>query len=209
MSRESGTMRDSLTFPPDPRMSQLLPPHDDLDLSLEDLGAALGAAEVHGLLTGVACAGTTLAAGDLRGFLEGELDTALDEDAFREWRQVDATVHRQLDDDDLGFELLLPDDDRPLTERVAAMANWCSGFLAGFGSASGDIDEARLPADVRDLLGSISEISRADADAHEEDEDAEREYAEVLEYLRIAALTIYLELAEPRDGGPAPGAALH
>lgn len=207
MPRESGTMHSLNRFPTDTRMAQLLPPHDDLDLSLEDLGAALGAAEVHGLLTGVACAGTTLAAADLRSLLEGELDTALDEEAFREWRQVDATVHRQLDDDDLGFELLLPDDDRPLAERVEAMADWCAGFLAGFGTASSGADEAGLPEDVRDLLGSIGEISRAEADG--DDEEAEREYAEVLEYLRIAALTIYLELVEPRDGGPAPGTAMH
>jgi len=188
-------------------MPPLLPPHDDLDLSLEDLGAALGAAEVHGLLTGIACAGTTLAAADLRGLLEGELDAALDDEAFREWRQVDATVHRQLDDDDLGFEILLPEDDRPLAERVEAMASWCSGFLAGFGTATGGTDDARLPAEVRDLLASIGEVSRAEADV--DDEDAEREYAEVLEFLRIAALTIYLELVEPRSGGPAPGTALH
>lgn len=188
-------------------MTNLLPPHDDLDLALEDLGAALGAAEVHGLLAGIACTGTTLAAADLRSLLESELDTSLDEEAFRDWRKVDALVHRQLDDDDLGFELLLPDDDRPLGERVESMAQWCSGFLSGFGTAAGGREDTQLPPDVRDLLGSIGEISRAEAEG--DDEDSEREYAELVEYLRIAALTIFLELVEPRDGGPAPGDAVH
>lgn len=189
-------------------MTDLLPPHDDLDIALEDLGAALGAAEVHGLLTGLACAGVRLPMAGLREWLEEELDVALDEPTFRELRTLDATLRRQLDDDDLGFELMLPDDDRPLAERVEAMANWCVGFLAGFGTGSGDREDDDLPPDVRDLLGSIGEISRAEADDGE-DEESEREYAELVEYLRVAALTVFLELVEPRDGGPSPDTPVH
>lgn len=189
-------------------MTDLLPPHDDIDLALEDLGAAIGAAEVHGLLAGLACAGTTLPAAQLRSLLDGELDVALDETTFRELREINATVRQQLDDDELGFELLLPEDDRPLPERVEAMAQWCVGFLAGFGTGTGGRATRDFPDDVRDLLASISEFTRAESEG-EGDEEAEREFAELVEFLRIAALTIFLELVEPRDGRPAPDTPLH
>jgi yecA family protein len=188
-------------------MTDLLPLHDDIDLALEDLGAALGAAEVHGLLTGVACAGTTLPAAGLRKLLDDELEVALDEESFRQMRQMDKTLHSQLDDDELGFELLLPEDDRPLSERVYAMAHWCTGFLAGFGHATAGRKDKDFPEDVRDLLASISEFTRAETE--DEDDESEREYAELVEFLRVAALTIFLELVEPRDGGPAPETPLH
>jgi len=189
-------------------MTDQLPPHDDIDLALEDLGAALGASEVHGLLTGLACSGKRLPAAALRSLLDTELDIEVDEATFRDLRQLDAVLRQQLDDDELGFELLLPDDDHPLAARVQGMAQWCVGFLAGFGNGTGGRSERDFPEDVRDLLASISEFTRAEADGDEGD-DAEREFAELVEFLRIAALTIFLELVEPRDGGPAPDASLH
>lgn len=191
-------------------MSDLLPPHDDVDLTLEDLGAVIGAAQVHGLLAGLACAGASLPAADLRSLLDEELDIGLDEGTFRELREINTLVRRQLEDDELGFEILLPDDDRPLAERVRAMAQWCDGFLAGFGTGSGGRRDSDLPTDVRDLLSAIGEFTRAElGDEDGEGEQSEREYFELVEYLRVAALTIFLELAAPRDGGAAAGTPLH
>ena len=194
-------------------MTDQLPPHDDIDLALEDLGAAIGAAELHGLLTGLACAGTQLPAAQLRSLLDTELDLDTDEATFRDLRAVDATLRSQLADDELGFEMLLPDDDRPLVERVRGMAQWCVGFLAGFGTGTGGRPERELPEDVRGLLATIAEFTRADiGDDGEEggDEDAaERDYMELVEYLRVAALTIFLEMVEPRDGGAPADVPLH
>lgn len=196
-------------------MTDLLPPHDDIDLALEDLGAALGAAEVHGLLSGLAAAGARFTEAQLRALLKDELDVELDEDTWRELRAIDRTLRRQLADDDLGFELLLPDDDRPLDERVEAMADWCVGFLAGFGTGTGGRKDGEFSEDVRMLLGTIGEFTQAevgggDDNAGEDADDAaEKDFMELVEYLRIAALTIFLELAAPRDGGPGAGTPVH
>ncbi len=193
-------------------MTDLLPPHDDVSLALEDIGAALGAAEVHGLLAGLACSGSALAEAKLRALLNVELDIELDEATWRDLRAIAQTARRQLADDNLGFELLLPEDDLPLADRVQAMAQWCVGFLAGFGNGTGGRPEQELPEDVRMLLGTMAEFTRAEIgedDVGAGEEAAERDFVEIVEYLRIAALSIFLEMAKPRDGGPAPDTLVH
>jgi uncharacterized protein len=42
-------------------------------------------------------------------------------------------VKGELTSDDMTVVLLLPTDDAPLTERAAALGQWCQGFLSGFG----------------------------------------------------------------------------
>lgn len=190
-------------------MTDLLPPHDDIDLALEDIGASGGASAVHGLLTGLACAGAGLPEAKLRALLADELEVDLDDVTFRELRSLDGILRRQLADDELGFELLLPEDDRPLAERVAGMAEWCDGFLAGFGTATSGRRDQDFPEDVRILLDSIGEFTRAEVGDDDGDDESERNYMELVEYLRIAALTIHLELAQPRDGGPGTRAPVH
>ncbi|MFZ5723632.1 MAG: UPF0149 family protein [Pseudomonadota bacterium] len=190
--------------------TELLPPHDDIDLALEDIGAAGGASSVHGLLSGLACGGHGLPEAKLRALLADELDADLDDVTFRELRRLDEITRRQLADDELGFELLLPEDDRPLAERVAGMAEWCEGFLGGFGTASAGRHDRDLPEDVRMLLDTIGEFTRAEVgDDTDGDDEAERNYMELVEYLRIAALTIYMEIVQPRDGGPGAEAPVH
>lgn len=196
-------------------MTDLLPPHDDIALALEDLGAALGASGLHGLLTGLACTGTAvLPEVKLRALLIAELDVdegALDDASFRALQQLDQIMRRQLADDEFGFELLLPEDDLLLAERVRAMAEWCAGFLGGFGVGAGGRRDGDLSADVRTLLRNISEFTRAEAGGDEAAsvDAAEKDFAELVEYLRIAALTIFLELARPRDGGRTPSSPVH
>lgn len=174
--------------------ADLLPPFDDIDLALEDVGAGSGASAVHGLLSGLACGGAGLPEAKLRALLADELEADIDDLTFRELHRLDGITRRQLLDEDLGFDLLLPDDEELLSERVAAMARWCDGFLAGFGTAAAGRKDRELPEDVRMLIDTITEFSRAEVDESEADEEGERNYAELVEYLRIAAITIHMEI---------------
>ena len=103
----------------------------------------------------------------------------------------------QLQDSGLDFNVLLPDDDVSLSERVNAIQEWCHGFLLGI-SLAGVKDHSSLPEDSRDLLVDIASIgSSGDFDFDEEDgEDSESEEAliEIVEYLRMGALLINEEL---------------
>ena len=78
------------------------------------------------------------------------------------WRSTVA----QFDDEEMGFALWLPDDDEPLEERTEALARWCSGFLAGLGSA-GQLDA--LSSEAREAIGDLQEIARAELAAPGDD----------------------------------------
>lgn len=126
--------------------------------------------------------------GDLGGFpLEAYLalvgtDAVQDADALLEFVHL---TSEELFSDDLRFMPLLPDDDEPVSDRVDAMAEWSAAFLAGFG-ALGDID---LSDDETDVLEDLSAIGSAEVGSVEE-EEAERMYTDVVEYLKVTVLML-------------------
>lgn len=177
-----------------------------------ELQAALGAApsgslaaEAHGTLCGLLCAGAedvpeawlhnTLAdvesysfgsPGDARSLLEAAHE---------------ATVGR-LEGDQMGFELLLPDDDVALEDRAAALAAWCNAFLYGL-AMRGLRPMEELPDELREILADFSEIGRAGVAEEEAEEVGESAYAELVEYVRVGVQIVYDECRAPRQAEPA------
>lgn len=170
-----------------------------LRLGDSDLDAA-GLAESHGLLCGLVCREACRNPGDFLQQLaamrlvidpEEALHTALTE----VWQSTIA----QFEDEEFGFSLWLPDDDEPLEERTIALARWCSGFLAGLGSA-GQLDA--LSQEATEAIGDLQEIARAEltapaADGPESEED-EGAYAEIVEYVRVVALVLREDFRGPQ-----------
>jgi len=97
----------------------------------------------------------------------------------------------ELTDPELGFEPLLPADDRPLTERADAMVDWCRGFLGGFGLAGTSV-HAQLSDDAQEVLRDLGTVAASSFDfgSETEDEDA---LIEVQEFVRVAAMLLYTE----------------
>jgi uncharacterized protein YgfB (UPF0149 family) len=102
-----------------------------------------------------------------------------------------------LDKADFSFELWLPDDRRSCQERLLALAEWCRGFLEGLVSVTGN-DLNTLSADTRELLQDLMEIGDVDTDIDECDQD-EREYLELAEFVKVAALNIFLDIQSGRN----------
>lgn len=166
--------------------------HDQLDALVVRLRLGVEASELHGSLCGYLAGGAQPHGHDLLPALQlesadnalGDADQALLDGFLAQCREA-------LEDSDLGFEPLLPEDDRPLDVRAEAVAAWCRGFLGGFGLA-GPQAHADLSADASEVLrdfGTIAASEFAYADA-EEDEDA---LIEVQEFLRVGALLLYTE----------------
>lgn len=143
-------------------------------------------AELHGLLCGSACAGGAL---DDRPWLArliehaGEDFAGQADDAALIWFRNRALVN--LGDADLRFNLLLPEE-AALADRLDALAAWCSGFLSGFGLAGGQSNH--LDEDGSSGLRDLAAI--ADLDPDTEEVDAEDNYAEVVEYVRVVVLLL-------------------
>lgn len=164
------------------------------------LNDELDAAEIHGVICGLICVNNNT--GQSAMLLLRSLYQQLATDARTETglqRVLDASA-LQLDDPEMGFDLMLPDDGTHLSRRTDGLAHWCSGFLLGVGTV-GDERVKQFPENTREALKDIAEIARAglapDVEASDEDENA---YMEVTEYLRVVTLLIREELRGPEAG---------
>lgn len=106
-----------------------------------------------------------------------------------------------LDAQSLAFDLLLPPEDRPLRERATAVHDWVRGLL--FGLALGGLQREQLQGQALEAFDDLVELTRMDMDAVAESEADEEALAEIVEFLRIAAMLIREEraktLAEERN----------
>ena len=96
---------------------------------------------------------------------------------------------------------MLPDDDDDVSVRTIALAHWSEGFLHGLVSAKhSDALKERLGAEpLSDIIRDMLQLTRAGLDSSADDEDNESAYAELVEYLRVAAQLCYEELADIRN----------
>lgn len=177
--------------------------HNALEAALRRCGSNWGAAQTHGLLSGrLAIGGADSGFGWLSQVLEGagEADTGRSECEAMLSALFEST-YRQLSERMSEFEPLLPGDEDTTATRATALAHWCEGFLHGLVSARhGEALKERLAAEpLADIIRDMLQITRAEV-AEQSDAQADEEaYAEIVEYLRIAAQLTYEELADLRN----------
>jgi yecA family protein len=162
---------------------------------LQAAGAESGAAEAHGLLCGMTCAGGRVAGSLWLTHLLGEDNTlsAAAQDCDAALANLKQDILRQFNDDALGFGLLLPHDDEPLALRTRALGHWCEGFL--YGIALGGIrEDAPLPNDTAEILKDFYEISHAGFPSGGTGDADEAAYQEIVEYVRMCVLLVHEEL---------------
>jgi len=181
-----------------------------IDEGLRRVEAPTDAAEAHGSLCGLLCG--LGPAGEAAWLAETLADAAGNPAAGETGGLLEALAagtRTALDGTDLAFQPLLPDDTRPLVERVDSLAQWCQGFNHGLfvaGRMAGA--EAELgsghTAEIVGDFGEMAQVSLGDDDA---DEDGEAAYAELVEYIRVSVQVVYEELTPVRQR--AASAAVH
>jgi uncharacterized protein YgfB (UPF0149 family) len=164
-----------------------------LSFALTRAGSAIGSAEAHGTLCGLLSAG---AAGMPQRWLESLLPDVPEAPAQIELAPWHDHAAAALADISLGFGPLLPADTSALYTRTAALGEWCGGFLAGVGLAGRPRTGAPDPV-VVEILQDMSAISRASYAAPGATEADERDYAELVEYVRMAVLLLREHLQPP------------
>jgi yecA family protein len=177
--------------------------HAEVEEMLHAAGADSGAAEAHGLLCGMACTGGRVAISVWLEHLLGENNTlsVAAQDCGDALTTLQQEILSQLNDDALGFVLLLPNDDEPLALRTRALSHWCEGFL--YGMALGGVrDDAPLPNDSAEIIKDFYEISHAGFSSEGTEDADEAAYQEIVEYVRMCVLLVHEELrplpASPR-----------
>lgn len=179
--------------------------YGELEQALQQLGMEQGAAEFHGTLCGQLCAGAERGPRDSlmpsAGGSEPENEQALVE-------QMRDEALNGLTDADLGFTPLLPDDQQRLGLRVDALAQWCAGFVYGFASAREDVSLDALSSEAQELVRDLTQISRAGLSPDADRETDEQAYAEIVEYVRVGAQLLFMEIAAARRSA-SNGETLH
>lgn len=152
-------------------------------------------AEVHGILCGLICAGN--ADPQVRWFAElFEQERASDllvrecADSLRKLHDETASAVRG---PGLGFSPFLPEQEKALKLRAAAVSDWCQGFLYGLGVAG--IPSAHgLSSETREALNALSEITRMDLDGVQGSEEDEEALTELTEFIWVAAMLVHSEM---------------
>jgi uncharacterized protein YgfB (UPF0149 family) len=180
--------------------------YDELDAALVRLRVGADASELHGSLCGYLAGGGALDTQSLLAALQLDGSEAIvvgpQEQAMFE--QLALQARDGLADPEFGFEPLLPADDRPLAERAESLAQWCRGFLGGFGLA-GAGTHAQLSAEASEILRDLTAIAGAAFDFGDEAED-EDALIELHEFVRMGAALLF---TEGHGAPPAAGDSLH
>ncbi len=166
---------------------------------LADERSVTDASEAHGTLAGALCTTAEYRFEDwLQEILPEGRAQPISTGALRSLYFVTAET---LNGAEMEFHPLLPEDDAPLDERTAALAQWCVGFLYGLGSSSIQ-DLSKLPGEVGEVIRDFDEITRVGVDGGEGDEQNESAYAELVEFVRVGVQLVFEEL----EGLRAPSA---
>lgn len=112
--------------------------------------------------------------------------------------------HFQMYQHDSLAPTLLPDDKYPVIDQLEAIANWCQGFLLGFGleAGRGNIDSH----EVREALTDIAEISQIELEA-DESEETQVALVTLIEHIKVAVKVIFWEVVMKNTADTPPDQA--
>lgn len=150
----------------------------------------LDAAEAHGFLVGRLCTDPDLNFEEIASELLAE-DAG--EPVRKELQEIFREARGALLAPDFSFDLWLPKEGS-LKSRAEALAEWCQGFLYGIGLGGG----IAWSQEARELLSDIEKIATLQAEGEEEEE---RAFVELVEYLRVAVQSLIEETLQRRRDG--------
>lgn len=159
----------------------------------------LHASELHGVITGLICAGFQYERDDYHAIVNDMFNNGspLSKESRTAVGALYASVWQFLLDDSYSFQPLLPDDDEAIDDRSHALSMWVQGFNLGFGIVQNK--NAVVSDDVQEVLKDFSEIANLSTEV-DEDEENEQALFEIQEYVKVSALMIFAELGNlPED----------
>ena len=168
---------------------------DELAAHLLDQGALASPSRMHGFLCGLLSAGAPDQAEYGVDALAESLDLVAHGELVDCAMQLYTASAVMLRDEEFTFFPLLPHDEVDIELRAVALADWCDGFLAGVAhmAAAKEKFGRTVTRQSSEALQDISVLALAEAGADEHGEEAEESYFELVEYLRVAVLNIYMD----------------
>jgi uncharacterized protein YgfB (UPF0149 family) len=159
---------------------------------LSAAGIDIGAAECHGFLCGQLCRADSVDESAWRGCLFPEALAETELAACQIClRKLTDHARVEMEAADMSFIPLLPADVAGIAVRVDALAGWCRAFLEGLGSTG--IQDTELSPGSLEILIDLARITRASGEGEVEDEATEEALMQLVEYVRICALSLHHE----------------
>lgn len=172
----------------------------DLEVKAQHASSVITPAELHGMVCG-------FAAGDPPDFSLTDFVQLASAESLSDEASVSNFVTASLEDfysEELGFSPLIPSDAESLVVRLMGLAEWCAGFLSGFGaSVSQHMNRDALHVDIQGILQDFASISGLDEEVDGDDQD-ESSFMEIFEYVRVAAVLTATLMNEARRADEVP-----
>ncbi|MES2662932.1 MAG: UPF0149 family protein [Pseudomonadota bacterium] len=183
--------------------------YDEIAATLQCARIPMNAAEFHGYVVGQYCSGSSTGSDQwLQLFVQstapGQVIEVEDLNFLRKTRE---SIWQDMIGSEFAFQLVIPSDDEGIAERALALRDWCRGFLSGFGEG-GAQPKLKSQPDLREALSDIEQMTRVDVVPIQTEEN-EKYIVELIEYLRIAVLNIFVEIADPGVNPATSGPKLH
>jgi yecA family protein len=177
-----------------------MPDFDQLADIYWRLGGMQSPSQLHGYLVGVLSAGGKLTPELWIEQAAQYIDavTSPDSEDSRVLVALYEATDQRLSAGEMELQLLLPDDAAEISQRIDSIAQWCEGYIAGFARQGKVVQQQQgqqqYSGDVSETLSDIAAISQVGLSSDDEDPvGREQDIFEISEYLRLAAITVYLE----------------
>jgi uncharacterized protein YgfB (UPF0149 family) len=168
-----------------------LPSYRDLTNALSTTSLKLHPSQAHGLICGILCGKLDKEAA-WEALVTGGKESS---EAHEVLQELFNQSTQQLKEFLFELQLMLPPDSEELPERAEALTLWCQGFLTGLKLVQIPIVH-REPSDITDAINDLIEIAKMNYEEVVASEEDEAAYAELVEYVRMAAILIYQEVKE-------------
>jgi uncharacterized protein YgfB (UPF0149 family) len=173
---------------------------DEIANHLLEQGEQVSPSELHGCLVGLLGSLGRVSADAALAGLNQALGLDLHGELADQILQLHEVTAAAVEDETFDFHPLVPDDDVELAQRTLALAAWCRGFLAGYaqGKVSGGQTGAAVAVDSAEVIKDFAAISQATLEDEQDEDEAEQDYAEILDYIRFAALNVVMDSLSQR-----------
>ncbi|QBH95435.1 YecA family protein [Limnobaculum zhutongyuii] len=176
-----------------------LPSYQTLNTTLTQHHIGMTASEMHGLISGLLCGGSndsswTVMVHDLTN--EGIAFGYPLKDMVTQLYDV---TKQDLEDEGFDFDLLVPDDESSVFERIDALSGWVNHFLLGLGMMQPKL--AQVKGETGEAIDDLRNIAQLGYEEDEDQDELERSLAEIHEYVRMAAMLCHNEFVKPGTAG--------
>lgn len=150
----------------------------------------LSASQLSGMLHGLVSHGFVPEHGNWQHQLAEFLNSGdpLPAEALEELEQLLAFTQKDYQVDSFSIDLIIPEDDLPLTTRLEGLGDWAQGFLTGYGLIKQDKE---LEGDSKEAMEDIAQIAQIDSEA-EDVEELEEAYMTICEHVKMSAHLIFM-----------------